>query len=184
MQQEASTLRSLTLFVSSHFMFNVLGKLQSEILMGDKHEAILTMTQYTKILRQACALSKNDTNSMAEEGLFLEHYLQLEQRRFEEFSFTYHIIGFDSPSHHMAPFMIQPFVELAVLSSLGAQNNVITLSYDKLQNTICIQSAMHNEGVSEKLEEKCETALQRLQIYNHTYTKQSNHLSLNQTINL
>ena len=75
MQDEAHTLRSLTLFVSSHFMFNVLGKLQSEILSGEKMEAVSTLTDYSKLLRQACSFGSKEKISMAEEKQFLENYL-------------------------------------------------------------------------------------------------------------
>ncbi len=184
MQDEAYTTRSLTLFVSSHFMFNVLGKLQSEILSGDKREALSTITLYTRILRQACTLSNSKKNSLAEEGLFLDRYLQLEQNRFVELSMQYQIYGFELQTDLIEPFMIQPFVELAVLSSLGAQNNILNLSYDKAQNAIHIQSIMHNESAAEKLEDKCEIALHRLKFFNHSYTRTINESTLTQTINI
>ena len=119
MQEGANTLRSLTLFVSSHFMFNVLGKLQSEILSGEKRQAVSTLTLYSRLIRQACDFSTKENISLNEEKRFLENYLKLEQERFVETPFHYLFENFDHELDFIVPFMLQPFVELAVLSSLG-----------------------------------------------------------------
>lgn len=170
MQDGANTLRSLTLFVSSHFMFNVLGKLQSEILSGEKREAISTLTLYSRILRQASNFSAKDSVSFLEEGSFLDNYLKLEQGRFNETPFKYYIDGFDSETLLIEPFLIQPFVELAVLGSLGTENNLINIEFDNTQHTICIDSVMLNTEIRSKLAEKCEVTKQRLEYFNHAYS--------------
>lgn len=169
MQDEAHTLRSLTLFVSSHFMFNVLGKLQSEILSGEKREAVSTLTDYSKLLRQACSLGSKENISLAEEKQFLENYLKLEEARFSDKPFLYSIIGFETEVVFIEPFIIQPFVELALLGSLGCENNTINVIFDAAQNSIRIESVMLNTEIHEKLAEKCEVAKQRLNYFNYTY---------------
>lgn len=169
MQEQANTLRSLTLFVSSHFMFNVLGKLQSEILSGEKREAVSTLTLYSRLLRQACNFGLKEKISLSEEGLFLENYLKLEKDRFSEKPFNYSIQGFDSESVFIEPFILQPFVELALLGSLGSKNNTITIEFESAQNTIHIESVMLNTEILEKLAEKCDVAKQRLKFFNHSF---------------
>lgn len=169
MQDEAHTLRSLTLFVSSHFMFNVLGKLQSEILSGEKREAVSTLTDYSKLLRQACSFGSKQTISLAEEKQFLETYLKMERARFSDKPFKYSIIGFDTEVVFIEPFIIQPFVELALLGSLGSENNTINVIFDAAQNSIRIDSVMLNMEIHEKLAEKCEVAKQRLKYFNYSF---------------
>lgn len=169
MQDEAHTLRSLTLFVSSHFMFNVLGKLQSEILSGEKREAVSTLTDYSKLLRQACSFGSKETISLAEEKQFLENYLKLEKVRFSDKPFLYSIIAFDTEVVFIEPFIIQPFVELALLGSLGSENNTINVIFDAAQNSIRIDSVMLNMEIHEKLAEKCEVAKQRLKYFNYSF---------------
>lgn len=168
MQDEANTLRSLTLFVSSHFMFNVLGKLQSEILSGEKREAVSTLTLYSRLLRQACNFGLKEKISLAEEKLFLENYLKLEKERFKDKPFFYSIIGMDIDTVFIQPFILQPFVELAVLCSLGSINNNLIIEYNPTQNSICIESEMLNPEIRDKLSEKCEVAKQRLEFFNHS----------------
>lgn len=168
MQDEANTLRSLTLFVSSHFMFNVLGKLQSEILNGEKREAVSTLTNYSKLLRQACSFGSKETISLATEKQFLETYIKLERARFSDKPFLYSIIGFDTEAVFIEPFIIQPFVELALLGSLGCENNTIDVIFDAAQNSIRIESVMLNTESHEKLAEKCEVAKQRLKYFIHS----------------
>lgn len=184
MQDGANTLRSLTLFVSSHFMFNVLGKLQSEILSGEKREAISTLTLYSRILRQACNFSSRDAVSFIEEGTFLENYLSLEQGRFSETPFKYSINGFDSETLLIEPFLIQPFVELAVLGSLGTENNFIKIELDNTQRNICIDSVMLNTEIRNKLAEKCNLTKQRLEYFSHSYTVSEIGLKFTQKITL
>lgn len=171
MQDGANTLRSLTLFVSSHFMFNVLGKLQSEILSGEKREAVSTLTLYSRALRQACNFGSKEKIPLAEEGLFLENYLKLEKDRFVETPFQYSIIGFDSDTVLIQPFLIQPFLELAVLGSLRGKNHKIEIEFNKTSNCIRIDSVMQNMEIHDKLAEKCEVARQRLKFFKHSYQK-------------
>jgi len=170
MQTGAHTLRSLTLFVSSHFMFNVLSKLQSEILAGEKRHAVSTLSQYSKLIRLACKMAEKNTIDLKEEGDFLERYLKLEQERFSESPFQFSISGFDSDVICIEPFLLQPYIELAILGSLGLNEPTIHIVFDISLPTITISSQMKNIEVIEKLEEKCKVAQERLMNYNHTYT--------------
>jgi LytS/YehU family sensor histidine kinase len=169
MQDGANTLRSLTLFVSSHFMFNVLGKLQSEILDGDKKQAVHTLSDYSKLLRQACDLASKPTISIKEEGLFLQRYLNLETQRFAETPFDFEITGFDSDAIQMQPFLLQPLAELAVLGGLGPAHSKVSISFDSLKSTVSITSDMRNREIPEKLFTKLEVVQNRLKIFNHQY---------------
>lgn len=168
MQNGANTLRSLTLFVSSHFMFNVLGKLQSEILSGEKRQAISTLTLYSKLLRQACDLSSKEKVSLVEEKRFLDNYLKLEQERFVETPFYYSFENFDHELDFIVPFILQPFVELAVLSSLGS-TNLLKISYNSVNHSFRIQSEMKNPDAANKLSEKCEIAQERILHFKFVY---------------
>lgn len=169
MQNGANTLRSLTLFVSSHFMFNVLGKLQSEILSGEKRQAVSTLTLYSRLIRQACDFSAKEIISLNEEKRFLENYLKLEQERFVETPFHYLFEDFDNELDLIVPFILQPFVELAVLSGLGSTNPLLKISYSEINHSIRIESEMHNQEAANKLSEKCEIAQARLLHFKFAY---------------
>ncbi|MFM9944693.1 MAG: histidine kinase [Bacteroidia bacterium] len=184
MQDGANTLRSLTLFVSSHFMFNILGKLQSEILSNEKREAISTLTLYSRLVRQACNFGSKELIPLREEGLFLENYLKLEKERFREKSFEYSISGFDTNKVYIQPFILQPLVELALLGSLGVKNNHLNIEFNKTLNTIRIESVMLNTEIHEKLKEKCEVAIRRLEFFEHHYTLLEVKQGYNQEIKL
>ena len=169
MQNGSNTLRSLTLFVSSHFMFNVLGKMQSEILGGEKREAISTLTLYSRLVRQACSIAHSDKISLNDEALFLENYLKLEKDRFIETPFNYSILGFDKDEIYIEPFLLQPFVELAVLGGLGRVGGLISIEYMTTENAIMLISVMQFKDVNEKLSEKLNVAKERLTFFNHRY---------------
>lgn len=169
MQEGANTLRSLTLFVSSHFMFNVLGKLQSEILSGEKREAISTLSLYSLLLRKSCEFSQKKLISFKEEGDFLRAYLKLEKERFGEDLLGYKLHGFDSEEIFIEAFLLQPFVELAILSTLQKEKTEVVVEYKPDLHQVHIHSASINTEIREKLAGKLETALERINIFNHSY---------------
>jgi len=155
-------------------MFNVLGKLQSEILSGEKRQAVSTLSQYSKLLRYACSISGKESISLSEEASFLSGYLKLEQERFIESPFQFSISGFDTDLVLIEPFLLQPFIELAVLGGLGSKEHFVKIEFDQTLNSINITSEMINVEVIEKLWEKCGTAHERLKLFNHVY-KLSHH---------
>ncbi len=169
MQEGANTLRSLTLFVSSHFMFNVLGKLQSEILSGEKREAISTLSLYSLLLRKSCEFSQKKLISLKEEGDFLNAYLSLEKERFGEDLVGYKLQGFDSDEIFIEAFLLQPFVELAILSTLQKEKTEVVVEYKPDLHQVHIHSAIINTEIREKLAGKLETALERIKLFEHSY---------------
>jgi len=171
MQNGANTLRSLTLFVSSHFMFNVLGKLQSEILSGEKRKAISTLSLYSKLIRQACKISEMESITLAEEEVFLKTYCDTEQERFSESPFTISFTGFDEIDITLEPFLIQPFIELAILGGLGHKSHDVKIEFNRNENSINIHSVLLNRDVEEKINEKTEAAMQRLSFFHHTFER-------------
>lgn len=172
MQDEAYTMRSLTLFVSSHFMFNVLNVLQAEILSGNKADAVQTLSLYSGLMRKACALANQPVISLNEERTFLQSYIQLEQRRFPEANLSVHLSGFETETVLIEPFQIQPFLELAVLSArLPGNTRKIHLEFNQHENLLRIASGVPDKNTLNKLAEKCEVAKQRLHFFKHSYNQ-------------
>jgi len=150
-------------------MFNVLGKLQSEILTGEKRQAVFTLTLYSRLLRQACDFSTRESVPFHEEKLFLENYLKLEKERFGETPFNFLFENFDKQTEFVVPFILQPFVELALLSGLGTPNLIIKISFNNADHSIKIESIMKNPEAAYKLSEKCEIAQDRLKHFRFSY---------------
>jgi len=169
---EANTHRSLTLFVSSHFMFNVLGKLQSEILSNDKIQAITTLSNYSKLIRMAYNISHQKIISLNTEKNFIELYVNLEQDRFIDSPFKYSIIGFEILNISLPPFILQPCLELAILQSLGLKANHVYIEYISIRNEVKITSELNNEEISESLNEKLQIFKERLFLLKLNYTSE------------
>lgn len=167
--QENNTTRSLTLFVSSHFMFNILGKLQSEILGQQKKEAVTTLSMYSKLLRIACEMANSLWVSIKSEGIFLETYLALEKSRFPDQAFEYTIAGFESEQILVPCFILQPIVEKAVLTAIGGGKASVIIQFDPEKSEVTIDSAMVNEEVFKKHSEKYTVALDRLKFFGLAY---------------
>lgn len=162
MQNKNDNFNPLKEFVASHFMFNVLSKIQAEILKGNKKEAINTLNLYSKLLRQTYKISENSIITLNEERLFIENYLKLEQLRFEDQSFNFEIDGFNTNKSFIKPFSLQPFVEFAVLAGIGHKQLNIEIKFDQTQNCIQINSEIKNHDISDKITAKCKIAEQRL----------------------
>ena len=162
MQNKNDNFDPLKAFVASHFMFNVLSKLQAEILKDNKKEAINTLTIYSKLLRLTYKISENSIITLDEEKLFIENYLKLEQMRFEGFYLDFKIDGFNTKKRFIKPFSIQTFVEFAVLSGIGHPTLLIEIIFDENEKSISINSEIENYQISDKITEKCKIAEQRL----------------------
>lgn len=169
MQDEAYTLRSLTLFVSSHFMFNVLAKLQSEILSGDKKEAISTLSEYSELFRLANSIALCENISLSQEELFLGKYLSLEQKRFTDTPVEFDLKGFKEQNGFIVPFIIQPFLELAVLGSLQKSGSKVMVEYHPKDHQISIGSILMNHGIRQKMNEKLQIAQKRIEFFEYSY---------------
>ncbi|NUM31067.1 MAG: histidine kinase [Bacteroidetes bacterium] len=169
MQSNDDRLNQLMEFVSSHFMFNVLSKLQAEILKENKKEALNVLSLYSKLTRIAYNICDKPSITLKQEGEFLELYLKLEKLRFSENHLKYIISGFDTVKFSLEPFTIQPFIEFAVLAGIGNAQLTIEISFDENSKEISIVSDIQNHEKIEKLLEKRKNAENILVNYKRSY---------------
>jgi len=102
--------------MNPHFMFNVLGGLQSLVRSGNTSDALQYLKHFSHLLRQNLELSRNNLVSLHDEIETLNHYLALQQMRFGA-RFSYHIqtdSAADTDEIQLPPMIIQPFVENAI----------------------------------------------------------------------
>ncbi len=171
MQHELNTLRSLTACIASHSMFNMLTKLQSEILEGQKREAIHSLNLFSKMLRETSEIAECEAISLKRELQFLELYLQIEKARFIDIAMEVELLGFDNEMVLIAPFLIQPFIELGLLSSLKIENFKLRIEFKPETKQIEISSSVIDSKIHEKLDSKLTLAKQRLGHFGHLYER-------------
>lgn len=80
---EQSRLQNLQAQVNPHFLFNSLNSVRA-LIMEDRDRAAEAVTRLAAILRYSLRSDREPTVSVAEEMETVQHYLALEQMRFEE----------------------------------------------------------------------------------------------------
>jgi tetratricopeptide (TPR) repeat protein len=102
--------------MNPHFIFNVFNSIQSYIYKKDSINAGVYMSRFAELTRMILENSRHNYISLEQEIKGLEHYLQLQQLRFED-RFEYSIETgpqIDTASIAIPPMLAQPFIENAL----------------------------------------------------------------------
>jgi two-component sensor histidine kinase len=110
--------KTLQAQMNPHFIFNSLTSLQNLILKNDAELANEYLGKFARLTRIALLQSTENWVKLQDEINLLEHYVQLEQIRFPN-HFKYQInLNSQANDVMIPPFLIQPFVENAILHGL------------------------------------------------------------------
>ncbi len=106
--------------INPHFTFNALNSIQKFIVEQDSGNAERYLAKFGGLLRKTLDLGNQFTIPLSEELELLEAYLQLEKLRFKD-KLTSQISvsdDLDSRNIQILPFLLQPFVENALLHGI------------------------------------------------------------------
>ncbi len=106
--------------IDSHFLANCMGLINNYISKGDNQAAQAAMDDLNKLHRLVLYHTGKKYITLKEELDFLEIYVRMSQRRFED-SFDYQVINensVDLRTIEIPPLLLQPFVENAILHGL------------------------------------------------------------------
>ncbi len=124
-QMLAMERQAMRLQMNPHFIFNTLNSIQAFILKNKTKESIAYLSKFSRLVRAILNTSRDPIMSLAEEVSILNNYLELEQLRFEN-RFDYNISiqsNVDTEFIGLAPMLIQPYVENAVIHGVGPLKN-------------------------------------------------------------
>lgn len=113
MKLEQQLLRSQ---MNPHFIFNSLNAIQSFLYDHNPEEAGNYLSKFAILVRLILENSRREFIPLEKEIKFLEHYLELQQLRFED-AFDFEIItssDIDIKATAIPPMLAQPFIENAV----------------------------------------------------------------------
>ncbi len=105
--------------MNPHFLFNSINSVKSLISHGDSHKATQYLTRFGQLIRQVLANSEKPLVRLQEELEALRLYLEIEQLRFQ--NFTYEITvdaGVNADFVEVPPLILQPYVENAIWHGL------------------------------------------------------------------
>ncbi len=108
--------KALHLQMNPHFVFNCLGSISSFITENGTETAIKYLAKFSKLMRLTLEYSKESLIPIDKEIEGLQNYLELEQLRFNNrFTFTISKSNDIEDDHAIAPLLVQPFVENAII---------------------------------------------------------------------
>ncbi|NOQ74158.1 MAG: hypothetical protein GQ574_19275 [Crocinitomix sp.] len=140
--------KTLQAQMNPHFIFNSLTSLQNLIIKNDPDLANEYLGKFARLTRIALLQSTQNWVKLKDEITLLEHYIELEQIRFPD-HFQYSInIKIEDQIIFIPPFLIQPFVENAILHGLSKKRNggMIKISVEA-NNEQMIQFTIIDNGI-------------------------------------
>ena len=119
MQLAEYEMKALHAQMNPHFIFNSLNSIREMILNGDNRNASRYLSRFSRLIRLNLEHSKQAYITMQQNIEYLESYLEIEQLRFADFTYS---IGtsreIDRDEIRLAPMLIQPLVENAIWHGL------------------------------------------------------------------
>ncbi|WP_162903159.1 histidine kinase [Taibaiella koreensis] len=107
--------KALQLQLDPHFIYNAVANMQGLISSDKKKEANAYLVTFSSLMRNMLELNRQDLISVDEEINALEHYIRLQQMRFENvFDYNIDTGDLDTSEIQIPPMLVQPFVENAV----------------------------------------------------------------------
>ncbi|HUR31499.1 MAG TPA: histidine kinase [Saprospiraceae bacterium] len=147
--------------MNPHFIFNCLGSIQQFIMENDSASATRYLSRFAKLIRLSLHSSVDGKHTLTEEVEMLDNYLALEHMRFKE-KFIYNIsISSDiEPGEvYLAPMLIQPFVENALLHGMKnkSKGGLINIDFVKENNTLLVSISDNGPGFSSNNHDQLKT---------------------------
>lgn len=119
-EREELERRALRLQMNPHFLFNALESISSFLVKKEPAEAVRYLNRFAKLMRFTLSSSQHPWISAEEERSALEHYISLEQLRFDSsFQVVWEMDAkVEISDVEMPPMVLQPLIENAILHGL------------------------------------------------------------------
>lgn len=149
--------KTLQLQMNPHVIFNTLNSIQQYIIEHDIDKAVSYLSNFSKLMRRILNNSNERYIPLSDEIEAIRLYLYLESMRLGN-SFSYDINidpEIDTENMEIAPLIIQPFVENAIIHGLipKKENCVLRISLSKIaeDKLLCV---IEDNGVGRKHSEE------------------------------
>ena len=149
--------KTLQLQMNPHVIFNTLNSIQQYILNNDAGNAVSYLSTFSKLMRRILNNSNERYITLSDEIEAVNLYLQLESMRLgNRFDYKIDIDDeIDSKNIEIAPLIIQPFVENAIIHGLVPKkdNCFLSVRFSKISGDklLCV---VEDNGVGRKCSER------------------------------
>ncbi len=157
MQMAQLKQKTLQLQMNPHVIFNTLNSIQQYIINHDIDKAVSYLSSFSKLMRRILNNSNERFVPLSDEMEAVRLYLELESMRLgNRFSYEINIdSNLDADDIEIAPLIIQPFVENAIIHGLvpKKENCILKISLSKIAENkmLCV---IEDNGVGRKYSEK------------------------------
>ena len=145
--------KTLQLQMNPHVIFNTLNSIQQYIIDNDIDKAVSYLSSFSKLMRRILNNSNERFVSLSDEIEAVRLYLELESMRLGN-RFSYEISvdsDLDADNVEVAPLIIQPFVENAIIHGLvpKKENCMLKIALSKMGEgkLLCV---VEDNGVGRK----------------------------------
>ena len=149
--------KTLQLQMNPHVIFNTLNSIQQYILNNDAGNAVSYLSSFSKLMRRILNNSNERYITLGDEIEAISLYLQLESMRLgNRFNYEINVASeIDVNNIEIAPLIVQPFIENAIIHGLVPKKGDCFLSvrFSKISEDklLCV---VEDNGVGRKLSEK------------------------------
>ena len=148
--------KALRAQMNPHFLFNSINSVKSLISQGFNEKATLYLTRFGQLIRQILSNSEKPLVRLQEELEALRLYLEIEQLRFQNFSFDIQVDdNVDTDFIEVPPLILQPYVENAIwhgLMNLTSGSRKLSVHVRREASILCI--AIEDNGIGREEAEK------------------------------
>ena len=130
--------------MNPHFVFNALNSIKGLVSLGDARQSRAAINAFAKIMRYQLNYAEKASISIEEELEYLENYLEFEKMT-QANSFDYSIINNLSEAS-LAPMMIQPFVENAIIHGVSKADHPGQIKLSLNENGRYIKVIIYDNG--------------------------------------
>jgi hypothetical protein len=120
MQMAELEMKGLHAQMNPHFIFNSLNSINEMIWNDDKQNASRYLSKFAQLIRTGLEQSRQTFITVEQCIDHLQHYLEMEKLRFEEFTYSITVDKkLDAHEVKIAPLLVQPLVENAIWHGLN-----------------------------------------------------------------
>jgi sensor histidine kinase YesM len=144
-------LQNLTSQMNPHFTFNALNTVQGLILDDKKEDAYTYLAHFSNLFRKSIDFSSKNFNTFEEEITFLETYLKIESKRFNnQLDYQIDDTELDDRFYKIPAMILQPFVENAIKHGLLHKKGDKKLRVQFLTEKESITCVIIDNGIGRK----------------------------------
>lgn len=144
-------LQNLTSQMNPHFTFNALNTVQGLILDDKKEDAYTYLAHFSNLFRKSIDFSEKTFNTFDEEITFLETYLKIESKRFNnQLDYEIDDTALEDRFYKIPAMILQPFVENAIKHGLLHKKGDKKLRIQLITGEESIKCIITDNGIGRK----------------------------------